>query len=153
LLYCAFAWPAKKKFNRLRPRLGPDPLQKHGKSCARLLVNAGSSSQGNDAGRPLTGVTTDTIVMKSLTLMLIAGVALPIGAIAQTTAPAPPADATGTTTVADPAMTTTNATTTDAMTTAAPDSTSNTTAAEPDRIDTKAKKKKKKPVEATEPRL
>ena len=90
--------------------------------------------------------------MKNLTLMLIAGAALPIAAIAQTTPPAPPADATGNRT-ADQEMTTTNTTTTDATTTATPDATSNTTAAEPDRADTKAKQRKKKPMNATEPRL
>lgn len=129
------------------PRLGPETLEKRGKPRIRPLVNASFGSQGNGAGRPLTGVTTDTNIMKNLTLMLIAGVALPIAVIAQTPPPAPPADVTGNVTATDPA------TTTDATTTATTDQTSNTTAAEPDPADTKAKKKKKKPVEATEPRL
>lgn len=134
------------------PRLGPETLEKRGKSRVRPLVKASLASQGIGAGRPLTDVTTDTNIMKNLTLMLIAGVALPIAVIAQTPPPAPPAEATGNMTATDPATTTTDATTT-TTTTATTDQTSNTTAAEPDPADTKAKKKKKKPVEATEPRL
>lgn len=89
--------------------------------------------------------------MKSLTLMLIAGVALPIAAIAQTTPTTPPADTMGNVTAVDPAVTTTDATANTTATTT--DSAANTPAAEPDPADTKAKKKKKKPMDAAEPRL
>jgi hypothetical protein len=89
-------------------------------------------------------------MMNRVTLMLIASAALPVAAIAQpTTAPTPPTETVGNTTANDPATAPTDATTN----TVAPalDATTNSTATEAMPVP-KAHGKKKKPMNATEPR-
>lgn len=95
--------------------------------------------------------------MNRITLMMIAGAAMPVALIAQTTMSAtPPTEVAANTIASDPTMTTTDAVANTAANTTAttPDAASNITTSEPDPTDNKAEKKKnKKPTDATETRL